>query len=79
MSWTSHRGVGARRGRGHRGPARRAADRYGCHVTGIDLSPDFVDLARNLTDRVGLTDLVTFDAGSATAMPYDGPRRSPGR
>ena len=29
-------------GAGIGGPARVAADRYGCHVTGIDLSPDFV-------------------------------------
>jgi len=58
-------------GSGIGGPARVAADRYACRVTGIDLSSDFVELARNLTARVGLTDLVTFDAGSATAMPYD--------
>ncbi len=58
-------------GSGVGGPARLAAARHGCRVTGIDLSPDFVDLARKLTDRVGLTDLVTFDVGSATALPYD--------
>jgi MPBQ/MSBQ methyltransferase len=58
-------------GAGIGGPARMAADRYGCRVTGIDLSSDFVDLARTLTERVGLTDLVSFDVGSATAMPYD--------
>ena len=39
-------------------------------VTGIDLSPDFVDVATKLTARVGLTDRVRFDLGSATAMPY---------
>jgi ubiquinone/menaquinone biosynthesis C-methylase UbiE len=39
-------------------------------VTGIDLSPDFVDLARRLTARVGLTDDVVFDVGSATDLPY---------
>ncbi len=58
-------------GSGVGGPARLAAARHGCRVTGIDLSPDFVDLARKLTERVGLGDLVTFDVGSATAMPYD--------
>jgi len=58
-------------GSGIGGPARLAADRTGCTVTGIDLSPDFVDLARKLTARVGLTDRVTFELGSATAMPYD--------
>src|SRR5690348_10351245 len=29
-------------GAGIGGPSRMAADRYGCRVTGIDLSPDFV-------------------------------------
>lgn len=57
-------------GSGVGGPARVAAERHGCPVTGIDLSPDFVELARTLTARVGLADLVTFDVGSATSMPY---------
>ncbi len=52
------------------GPSRMAAGR-GCRVTGIDLSPDFIDLARSLTDRVGLGALTTFDVGSATDLPYD--------
>ena len=57
-------------GAGIGGPARLAAARTGCRVTGIDLSPDFVDVARSITARVGLTDRVTFDVGSATEMPY---------
>jgi SAM-dependent methyltransferase len=57
-------------GSGVGGPARLAAARHGCQVTGIDLSPDFVDLARRLTERVGLTGQVTFDVGSATRLPY---------
>lgn len=58
-------------GSGVGGPARLAAARHGCRVVGIDLSPDFVALARALTERVGLTSEVTFDTGSATALPYD--------
>ena len=57
-------------GSGIGGPARLAASRHGCRVTGIDLSPDFVALARSLTDRVGLTEQVSFDVGSATSLPY---------
>jgi MPBQ/MSBQ methyltransferase len=57
-------------GSGIGGPARVAATR-GCVVTGIDLSPDFVDAARKITARVGLTERVSFDLGSATEMPYD--------
>ncbi len=58
-------------GAGVGGPARLAAARHGGRVTGIDLSPEFVEVARRLTERVGLTDRVAFDVGSATAMPYD--------
>lgn len=57
-------------GSGVGGPARLAAARHGCRVTGIDLSPEFVDLARRLTARVGLSDAVSFDVGSASALPY---------
>lgn len=39
-------------GSGVGGPARHAAARHGCPVTGIDLSPDLVRVSRTLTDRV---------------------------
>lgn len=42
-------------GSGIGGPARVAAHRYSCPVVGVDLSPDFVRVARLLTDRVGLS------------------------
>jgi SAM-dependent methyltransferase len=58
-------------GSGIGGGARVAAARHGCQVTGVDLSPDFVEVARALTERVGLAERVTFDLGSATSMPYD--------
>jgi len=57
-------------GAGIGGPARVAAARTGCRVTGIDLSPDFVNVARSITARIGLTDQVRFDVGSATDMSY---------
>lgn len=53
------------------GPARTAAARSGCRVRGVDLSPDFVALARALSERLGLSHLVSFDVGSATDLPYD--------
>ena len=40
------------------GPARFLAARYGCKVIGVDLSPDFIDAARYLTARCGLSDRV---------------------
>jgi MPBQ/MSBQ methyltransferase len=57
-------------GSGIGGPARLAAARRGCRVAGIDLSPAFVDLARALTARVGLSDSVSFEVGSATSMSF---------
>lgn len=53
------------------GPARYFATEYGCRVTGIDLTADYIAVARMLTEKVGLSDRVTFDCGDATALPYD--------
>lgn len=57
-------------GAGIGGPARCFAARYGCRVVGIDLTPDFVDVAQALTQRCGLADLVSFYLGSALALPF---------
>lgn len=53
------------------GTARFIADQYGCDVTGIDITPDFVAIARALTNWVGLTDLVRFERGDATQQPFN--------
>ena len=53
------------------GPARYFATAFGCRVTGIDLTPDYIDVANMLTEKIGLSDRVTFDCGDATALPYD--------
>src|SRR5690242_18830164 len=45
------------------GPARYLAATFGCKVTGIDLSPAFIDAATYLTTRCGLTDRVGFQVG----------------
>ncbi|MFF2832232.1 SAM-dependent methyltransferase [Cellulosimicrobium cellulans] len=58
-------------GSGLGGPARLAAHRHGCHVTGVDLSPDFVDAARELPARTGLANLVTFALGDGDRLPCD--------
>lgn len=34
------------------GPARYIADKYGCHVTGVDITPEFIDIAKKLTAMV---------------------------
>lgn len=56
-------------GSGIGGPARMIATRYGCHVTGIDLTPHFVEAARALSKMCGMADRVSFEVGSAVALP----------
>ncbi len=56
-------------GSGIGGPARAIAGRYGARVTGVDLSPDFVETARQLTALVGLD--AAFVTGSALDLPFE--------
>ncbi|AYG67008.1 MULTISPECIES: methyltransferase domain-containing protein [unclassified Rhizobium] len=58
-------------GSGLGGPARHFADAYGCIVSGIDLTEEFVQVANSLTARCGLGDLVSFRQGSALALPFE--------
>ena len=46
------------------------ARRFGCRVTGIDLTAEFCDVARHLTRLLGLEDRVGFELGDALAMPF---------
>jgi SAM-dependent methyltransferase len=43
---------------------------FGCRVTGIDLTEEFVAVARELTRRCGLAERVRFEPGDALAMPF---------
>jgi ubiquinone/menaquinone biosynthesis C-methylase UbiE len=52
------------------GASRFAADRYGCRVTGIDLTFEYVRTGEVMCEWVGLEDLVSLDRGDATDMPY---------
>ncbi|HET8728913.1 MAG TPA: methyltransferase domain-containing protein [Alphaproteobacteria bacterium] len=52
------------------GAARVIAGRYGAHVTGIDLTPEFIAVATTLTARVGLADKVEHRVASALALPF---------
>jgi SAM-dependent methyltransferase len=52
------------------GPARYLAATFGCMVTGVDLSPGFIDAATYLTARCALSDRVTFQAGDALHLPF---------
>jgi ubiquinone/menaquinone biosynthesis C-methylase UbiE len=57
-------------GSGIGGPARYFARRFGCRVTGIDLTREFCDVARHLTRLLGLEANVAFEIGDALAMPF---------
>ena len=57
-------------GSGFGGPARYFASRFGCRITGIDLTQEFCDVARYLTHLLGLQDKTTFEVGDALAMPF---------
>jgi ubiquinone/menaquinone biosynthesis C-methylase UbiE len=57
-------------GSGIGGPARYFANRFGCSVTGIDLTPEFCDVARHLTRLLKMQDRVRFEVGDALAMPF---------
>ena len=57
-------------GSGLGGPARYFAHRFGCRVSGIDLTEAFCEVARRLTQQLGLEDRVGFTHGNALAMPF---------
>ncbi len=58
-------------GSGLGGPSRFLAATYGAHVTGIDLSPSFVDSATMLSERTGLAHRTTFRVADALALPFE--------
>jgi MPBQ/MSBQ methyltransferase len=49
--------------------ARTLATRYGAVVDGVDLTPEFVDVARELSRRTGV-ETVAFTLGDGTALPF---------
>lgn len=51
------------------GTARHLTHTYNCHVTGVDLTSEFVHVGQRLTDLVGLQDRVTLHHGSALDLP----------
>jgi ubiquinone/menaquinone biosynthesis C-methylase UbiE len=57
-------------GGGIGGPARWIATRFGCHVTSIDLTPEFCRAAEELNAATGLSDCVRVVEGSALDLPF---------
>ncbi len=52
------------------GASRFAAEQYGCRVTGIDLTLEYVKTGEVLCSWVGLGNRITLEQGDATATPY---------
>lgn len=52
------------------GPARFVARTYGCHVVGIDLTAEFIEVGLALNDWVGMHDQVALREANALAMPF---------
>ena len=53
------------------GPARWIAARFGCEVTGIDLTAEFCRAAEALNAATGMTGRVHIRQGSALALPFE--------
>ena len=56
-------------GSGLGGPARTLAEVFGCHVTGIDLTPAYTQAANEMSRWVGLAGLTQFQTADATVLP----------
>lgn len=52
------------------GPARTLSAEFGCRVTGIDLVPEFIEAAKDLSDRVGLSESTQFLRCDALDLPF---------
>lgn len=52
------------------GAARYMAQATGCRVTGVDLTPGFIETARELTEKTGLGAHVAYEVASALHMPF---------
>jgi ubiquinone/menaquinone biosynthesis C-methylase UbiE len=58
-------------GSGIGGQARYFAAEHSCKLTGIDLTEEFVEVAKSLTDLVKLDGLTEFQQASALALPFE--------
>lgn len=52
------------------GSSRFLAGDRGCRVTGVDLSPEYVEVAQELTRRCGLDGDIEFRQADALALPF---------
>ena len=57
-------------GSGLGGPSRYLAEHFGCTVFGVDLAPSFVAVSQLLAERTGLAQIVRYQIGDITALPF---------
>lgn len=53
------------------GPARTLASEFGCDVTGIDLTDEYIEVARLLSEYLGDDGKVTFRQGDVQDLPFE--------
>jgi len=56
------------------GPSRYLANSYHCTVDGVDLTPEYIDVAGTLNEQIGLSGKISLKVGSVTELPYDNER-----
>ncbi|HUK61025.1 MAG TPA: methyltransferase domain-containing protein [Stellaceae bacterium] len=52
------------------GASRYLTHEHQCVVSGLDLTPEFVEVARTLSERCGLGGRIEFREGNALSLPY---------
>lgn len=52
------------------GPAIIAAQDYGCHVTGIDLTPEFIDIAEQNAKNANVDHLTNFQIANSEKLDF---------
>ncbi len=53
------------------GASRRLASEYGCHITGVDLTEEYCEVATALGNRLGLSTHVDYKPANALDLPFD--------
>lgn len=53
------------------GPARYLAKRFGCKVSGVDITPPFIEAANKLTKLLRMESQVALSLGDGNHLPYE--------